>query len=166
MIYPSFNQSFIDLVPSNYSLSEELEIAMYNAIKFVQNIPMEKFDFSYAEGKWTIKEILQHLIDCERIFCYRALAIARNESQILLYFDENSYATTVSNQAKQRHLKSILEEFSHVRLATISLYKSLSNQDLQKVGKVGTYQISVDAIFAVILGHQIHHINFFDKTYL
>lgn len=166
MLYPQFYDNYIKLIPQSYSLVEELEIGMYDCIKFTQNIPMDKFDYAYAEGKWTIKEILQHLIDCERIFCYRALSIARNESQSLLYFDENSYAQVVSNEAKSRHLKGILEEFSHVRLSTMALYKSLTNTDLEKTGTIGTYEISVKAIFAVILGHQIHHLKFFEKTYL
>ena len=166
MTYPDFDDYFIKLVPQDYTLAEELEIGMYNCIKFVQNIPMDKFDYAYAPGKWTIKEILQHLIDCERIFTYRALSIARNESQTLLYFDENLYAKTVSLQAQKRHLKSLLEEFSHVRLSTIALLKSLTIDDLQKVGQIDTYKISVDAIFMVILGHQLHHVNFFEKTYL
>jgi len=166
MIYPDFDAYYINLIPTEYSLVEELEINLYSGIKFVQNIPIDKFDFSYAEGKWTIKEILQHLIDCERIFAYRALAIARNEPNAFLTFDENLYAQTASDQAKKRHLKAILEEFSLVRHSTIALYKSFTDADLQKVGQIGNYNISVQAIFAVILGHQIHHINFYQKTYL
>ena len=166
MVYPKFYESYTNLVPQGYSLVEELEINLYECIKFAQNIPMDKFDYTYAEGKWTIKEILQHLIDCERIFSYRALSIARNETQTLLYFDENLYAATVSEKAKERHLKGILEEFSHVRLSTISLLKSLSNDDKLKVGNIGDYQISVAAIFSVILGHQLHHLQFYSKTYL
>lgn len=166
MTYPEFDDYYINLVPKAYTLAEQLEISLYDCIKFVQNIPMDKFDYAYAEGKWTIKEILQHLIDCERIFSYRALSFARNETQTLLYFDENLYANVVSENAKSRHLKSILEEFSHVRLSNISLLKSFSDKELSKIGTIGDYKISVDAIFTVILGHQIHHLNFFEKTYL
>ncbi|UYW02559.1 DinB family protein [Flavobacterium agricola] len=166
MIYPDFDAYYVGLIPSDYTLVESLEIQLYEGIKFVQNIPMDKFDYAYAEGKWTIKEILQHLIDCERIFAYRALAIARNDKNTMLLFDENLYAQTVAEQAKKRHLKAILEELSHVRLSTIALYKSLTTADLNKVGLIGNYEISVDAIFAVILGHQIHHLNFFEKQYL
>ena len=71
--------TYINQVSGEYTLVEELEISVHRLIKFVQNIPMDKFDYRYAEGKWTIKDILQHLIDTERIFAYRALRFARND---------------------------------------------------------------------------------------
>lgn len=166
MIYPDFYASYINLVSSQNKLSEELEIQLYEAIKFVQNIPMDKFDYSYAPGKWTIKEILQHLIDCERIFAYRALAIARNDKQSLLLFDENLYANTVSENAKNRHLKNILEEWTLLRQSNIQLLKSFSKNELERVGTIGENPISVGAIFYIILGHQLHHFNFYQERYL
>ena len=75
--YAAYFQSYINQVSNEYTLIEELEISVHRLIKFVQNIPMDKFDYRYAEGKWTIKDILQHLIDAERIFSYRALCFAR-----------------------------------------------------------------------------------------
>lgn len=74
--YASFYANYIASVSDEYTLMEELEISVHRLIKFVQNIPMDKYDYRYAEGKWTIKDILQHLIDAERIFAYRALRFA------------------------------------------------------------------------------------------
>ena len=166
MIYPEYYHSYVKLVSNENKLSEELEIQLYEAIKFVQNIPMDKFDFAYAPGKWTIKEILQHLIDCERIFAYRALSIARGEQQALPLFDENLYANTVSENAKKRHLKSILEDWTLLRQSNLQFLKSLSADDLNKVGNIGENEIAVGAIFYILLGHQLHHFNVFKERYL
>ena len=76
----------------NVNLIEELEISLHDFIRFVQNIPMDKFDYRYAEGKWTIKDIIQHIIDCERIFAYRALRFSRNDKTPLASFEEDDYA--------------------------------------------------------------------------
>ena len=83
--------TYINQVSSEYTLTEELEISVHRLIKFVQNIPLDKFDYRYAEGKWTIKDIIQHLIDAERIFAYRALRFARNDKTKLPGFEENDY---------------------------------------------------------------------------
>ena len=88
--YPDFYAAYIETL-ENVQLLEDLEVALHQFIKFVQNIPMEKFDYRYAEGKWTIKEIIQHLIDCERVFSYRALRFSRNDKTPLPGFDEDSY---------------------------------------------------------------------------
>ena len=85
--YPDFYSAYIETL-ENVQLIEDLEISLHQFIKFVQNIPMDKFDYRYAENKWTIKEIIQHLIDCERIFSYRALRFSRNDKTPLPSFDE------------------------------------------------------------------------------
>jgi hypothetical protein len=84
------------------NLIEELEISLHDFIKFVQNIPMDKFDYRYAEGKWTIKDIIQHLIDTERIFSYRAMRISRNDKTPLASFDEDDY---INNTNAKRNLQ-------------------------------------------------------------
>ena len=88
--YSQFNATYIKAL-ENVELLEELEISLHDFIKFVQNIPMDKFDYRYAEGKWTIKDIIQHIIDAERIFAYRALRISRNDKTPLPGFEENDY---------------------------------------------------------------------------
>src|SRR3954471_3980980 len=77
--FAGFYATYINQVSNEYTLVEELEISVHRLIKFVQNIPLDKFDYRYADGKWTIKDIIQHLIDAERIFAYRALRFARND---------------------------------------------------------------------------------------
>ena len=88
--YSQFNATYIAAL-ENVEMFEELEISLHGFIKFVQNIALDKFDYSYADGKWTIKEIIQHIIDTERIFGYRALRISRNDKTPLPGFEENDY---------------------------------------------------------------------------
>src|SRR5690554_1876422 len=111
--YPEYYQGYLKNIELSSDLFEELEASHHYFIKFVQDIPMEKHDYRYDTGKWTIKEIIQHLIDCERVFAYRALCFSRNDKTELPGFDENSYAD--NSNGNQRHLKDLLMEFSLVR---------------------------------------------------
>lgn len=148
----------------NVNLIEELEISLHDFIKFVQNIPMDKFDYRYAEGKWTIKEIIQHIIDTERIFAYRALRFSRNDKTALPGFEENDYVDNTN--ANARGLQDLLTEFSAVRHSNLLFYKSLSEEQLKRVGTASNNQISVRALGFIIIGHQKHHQKVFQERYL
>ncbi|KIA99401.1 DinB family protein [Flavobacterium sp. AJR] len=146
------------------NLIEELEISLHDFIKFVQNIPMDKFDYRYAEGKWTIKEIIQHIIDTERIFAYRALRFSRNDKTGLPSFDENDYVDNTN--ANARSIQDLLTELSAVRHSNLLFYKSLSEEQLKRIGTASNNQISVRALGFVIIGHQKHHQKVFQERYL
>jgi uncharacterized damage-inducible protein DinB len=161
--YPNFYSAYIETL-ENVQLIENLEISVHEFIKFVQNIPMDKFDYRYAEGKWTIKEIIQHLIDCERIFSYRALRFSRNDKTPLPSFDEDSY--TESTAGNLRSIQDLLTEMAVVRQSTLSLFKSFSQEQLMKIGIASEKEVSVRAIGFIIIGHQKHHQNIFQKRYL
>lgn len=162
--YASFYAAYIDSVSDEYSLMEELEISVHRLIKFVQNIPMDKFDYRYAEGKWTIKDILLHLIDAERIFAYRALRFARKDKTPLASFDENVYVDEA--RANTRSIQDLLTELAVVRQSTLSLFKSFSGEDLMQVGIASNNPMSVRALGFVIIGHQNHHKRVFEERYL
>jgi uncharacterized damage-inducible protein DinB len=162
--YAPYFQRYIDQIDSTYTLIEELEIAVHRLIKFVQNIPLDKFDYQYAEGKWTIKDILQHLIDTERVFAYRALRIARNDTTLLPGFDENLFAEVA--QSNTRSLQELLTELGVVRQATLCLFKSLKQEDFFKTGTASNQLISVRALGFLIIGHQNHHQRIFQERYL
>jgi len=162
--YAPFYGTYIDQVSDEYSLVEELEISVHRLIKFVQDIPMDKFDYRYAEGKWTIKDILQHLIDAERIFTYRALRFARKDTTDLPGFDENDYVDATN--ANARNIMSLLTELSAVRHSTLLLFKSFSDEDLMRRGTANNNRISVRALGFVIIGHQNHHQRVFKERYL
>lgn len=162
--YSEHLAAYINQVSNEYPLLEELEISIHRLIKFVQNIPMNKFDYRYAEGKWTIKEILQHLIDAERIFAYRALRFARNDKTPLPGFDENDYAAEA--HADKRSIQELLTELAVVRQATQSLFKSFSQEELLRKGSASNNPVSVRALGFVIIGHQNHHERIFQERYL
>ncbi|ESU24944.1 hypothetical protein FEDK69T_05010 [Flavobacterium enshiense DK69] len=164
--FAPYYKTYIDAMEDNVNLLDELEISLYKTIKFVQDIPMDKFDYRYAEGKWTIKEILQHIIDAERVFAYRALRFSRSDETPLSSFDENKYADVVNPVANKRHLKDLLTELTAVRHATITLFKSFTEEDLVKKGVASNNPMSVRALGFVIIGHQNHHMNVFKERYL
>ncbi|WP_395043236.1 DinB family protein [Flavobacterium sp.] len=145
-------------------LIEELEIALHRFIRFVQDIPIEKHDYAYAEGKWTIKDIIQHLIDCERIFSYRALCFARNDKTFLPGFEENDYANEA--KGKNRSLISLLTELAAVRQATLLLFKDFTEDELLRLGTASNNSMSVRAVGFIIIGHQNHHQKIFEDRYL
>lgn len=145
-------------------LIDELEICLHDFIRFVQNLPMDKFDYRYAEDKWTIKEIIQHIIDTERILAYRSLRISRNDSTPLAGFDENSYANnTIANK---RSLQDLLTELSAVRHSNLLLFKSFSQEQLVIKGIASDQPISVRALGFMIIGHQKYHQKIFKERYL
>lgn len=162
--YASYYQTYINQVDDTYSLIEELEISVHRLIKFVQDIPMDKFDYRYAEGKWTIKDILQHLIDAERIFSYRALRFARKDMTPLASFEENDYVDEA--HANSRSIQDLLTECAVVRQSTLSLFKSFSDEELLRIGVASDNPMSVRALGFVIIGHQNHHVKVFQERYL
>ncbi|UPT70891.1 MAG: DinB family protein [Flavobacterium sp. JAD_PAG50586_2] len=162
--YASFYRTYIGQVSEEYTLIEELEISVHRLIKFVQNIPMDKFDYRYEEGKWTIKDILQHIIDAERIFAYRALRFARNDKTALASFEENDYA--VEADGNKRSIQELLTELAVVRQSTLFLFKSFSNEELLRNGIASNNPMSVRALGFVIIGHQNHHQRVFEERYL
>jgi hypothetical protein len=161
--YADFYKSYIQAL-EDVELIEELEISLHDFIRFVQNIPMDKFDYRYADGKWTIKEIIQHLIDSERVFSYRALRISRNDKTPLPGFDENEYVA--NSNGNKRNLQGLLTELAVVRQATLSLFNSFSQEQLQYVGIASDNEVSVRAIGFIIIGHQKHHQKIFAERYL
>lgn len=161
--FAPFYKNYITLA-NEADLVEELEISVHEFIKFVQNIPMDKFDYRYAPGKWTIKDIIQHLIDSERVFAYRALRIARNDKTLLPGFEENDFADYAN--ANDRKLQEMLTELALVRQSTILLFKNFSDAVLQRTGTASEKPVSVRALGFIIIGHQKHHQNIFQERYL
>lgn len=161
--YAKFYSPYINAL-QNVELIEELEICLHDFIKFVQNIPMDKFDFRYAEGKWTIKDIIQHLIDAERVFSYRAMRISRNDKTPLPGFEENDYVDNTN--ANGRSIQDLLTELSAVRQSTLLLFKSFSEEQFGRIGVASNADVSVRAIGFIIIGHQKHHQKVFQERYL
>ena len=161
--YAPFYSPYISTL-NNVDLLEELEISLHDFIRFVREIPMDKHDYRYAENKWTSKDIIQHLIDAERIFSYRALRIARHDQTPLPGFEENDYVDTANGG--NRSINDLLTELSVVRHATLLLFKSFDEAQLLRKGIASNNEISVRAIGFIIIGHQKHHQRIFAERYL
>ncbi len=133
---------------------------------FIYSLPAEKLLYRYAYGKWSIKEILVHIVDDERIFSYRALRFARNEKLNLTGFDQDSYA--IYSEADKRDLGNIFDEYEAVRNSTITLFNGLPGNSLDRMGH-GTglaNDATVRALAYHIAGHELHHVNFIKENYL
>jgi len=154
---------YIDLVETN-DLISALEASTVHRDAFWNQISEERSRFRYAQGKWSIKELLQHIIDCERIFCYRALCFARNETIPLPGFDENEYVR--SSSADERTFKSLVEELEAVRESSIVLFKSLTDLQLDIPGNANGSAMTARAAGFIIVGHEIHHANVIKERYL
>lgn len=161
--YPSNFQRYIDEVKED-DLKTAFKNQMPAAEIFFQSIGEELSKRKYAEGKWTIKEVLQHVIDAERVFGYRALCFARKEEQPLPSFDENEYA--VNSNANDRDWQELVAEFSSVRKSTEYLYNSFSTEAINAAGKASDYTIGVSALGFVIAGHLNHHIRIIQERYI
>lgn len=161
--YAPYYQTYIDSFGAG-ELMEELEISMHEFIRFVQEVPLGKHDFRYADGKWTLKDIILHLIDAERIFAYRALRIGRGDQTPFPGFEEDDYV--LAARANERHLKHLLEEFAAIRHATLLLYKGFSDEELKRIGTASGRNISVRALGFITVGHLRHHTRVFAERYL
>lgn len=168
--YPSYSSIYLDLLEDDGNILEQLWQNFLTIKKFIRQLPEEKLKFRYAPGKWTIKEILVHLIDDERIFAYRALRYARNDSTPLHGFDENLYSK--HSGANARSLDSIFEEYETVRKATLSLFQNLPEASLTRGGKGIDFDGSiinkrtVRGLAYHIAGHELRHFNIIKERYL
>ncbi|MFM9825878.1 DinB family protein [Flavobacterium sp.] len=162
--YSSFNATYINAVDQNVDLIDCFEMGFEEMISIISKTPFDKLKFRYAFGKWTIKDIIQHIIDVERIFSYRALRISRNDTTPLPGFEENDYVENTN--ANGRSIQDLLNELKVVRTATIILFKSFSNEQLKNLGIASNNPISVRAIGFIIIGHQHHHFKIIKERYL
>ena len=161
--YAVYFDRYISQVPE-----DDLEQAIKNQSKifpdFLHSISEEKSLHAYAEGKWTLREVLQHIIDAERIFNYRALCIARKETVSLPGFDENTYAANSNGNA--RKWQSLVDELMHVRNATEDLYLSFTEEMLWQKGLSNNNIITPLGLGFITIGHVYHHKKIIEERYL
>jgi uncharacterized damage-inducible protein DinB len=163
--YAPYFEQYIKLVYSeDTSILENLMSSQKEFESLLRNIPKEKHNFSYAEGKWTLKEVIQHIIDTERIFCYRALCFARNDKTSLPGYDQDVFVD--NDNANDRNYYDLLDEMELLRKSTIHLYKSFSEEALLRIGVASDEKMSVRALGYLFSGHQIHHLNVVKERYL
>jgi uncharacterized damage-inducible protein DinB len=161
--YSSSYKGYVELV-SGKDIMKTLEEQFDEVEQFFNSIPQDKAGFRYNEGKWSIREILGHMSDTERIFAYRALRISRKDRTALPGFDENEYVR-YSNFDKQT-MSDLLEHFLFIRKSTIAMFKTMDEEMTKLSGTVNNNQVSVRAIAHIIAGHAQHHINIIKERYL
>jgi DinB superfamily len=161
---PPFFDKYILRNNPEMSLAEGLEL---NSPEKIINLQLEKLlkigDKVYAPDKWTIKQIVQHCIDTERIMSFRALSFARGEKNEIFGFDENAYADNAD--VSLTTLEDLISEYSLLRKSTVDLFKNLKEKDLQKKGTASKIDISPLALGFVIVGHPMHHFNVIEERY-
>jgi len=161
--FPHYFGRYISQVTTD-SLSEAVKKYAEPLSLFYTNLPEEKAGYAYAPGKWTLQELLQHVVDTERIMSYRLLRIARKDKTPLPSFDENIYAE--NSLANRRGFASIKEEFLAVRRSTDLLIRSLSEEQLSAEGISSNLPVTANAVGYIIFGHMLHHKNVVEEKYL
>jgi uncharacterized damage-inducible protein DinB len=160
---PEFYHKYVKLVAEE-SAVEALTASTPLMLTFFHKIPEQTWDHRYAEGKWSIKELVQHMIDTERIFSYRALCFSRGEKGSLPGFDENTYAAW--SDADRRNKEDLIREFSAVREATLLLFRSFTEDQLNRTGIANNNPVSVNGIGFITAGHMLHHLDILQDRYL
>ncbi len=160
---PEYYHRYVNLVGDGDVLSHLDEIKEEH-LSFLSGLPAHKHEYRYAENKWTLKEILAHIIDTERIMAYRALCFARNDKTELPGFDQDSYV--IHSNANNRLWTDLLRDYSAVRTNTLLLFNGFEDEMWNNIGNANNKQISVHGLAYVIAGHDIHHINIIRERYL
>ncbi|MGB8214650.1 MAG: DinB family protein [Anaerolineales bacterium] len=161
--YAPYAITYINLVPPDGLFLEHLQTQVQSTRELILAFPPEKCSWRWAEGEWTIKEILVHILDSERIFCYRALRFARNDATPLAGFEQDAYVPYTG--ANERTLPAILAEYAAVRQATLTFFDSLDENALTRTGLVTGNRVSVRAAAWMIAGHEIHHLHSIQENY-
>lgn len=168
--YPSYSQAYFDLIKTDTDILQELSDNFFKLKELIYSLPADRLEYQYAENKWTIKEILVHNIDDERIFSYRALRYARNDNTPLHGFEQNDY--TRYAYANGRSLESIFEEYESVRNATLTLFQNLPEDSFMRRGGMmdsGGHINNIRTVRALvyhIAGHELNHVKIIKERYL
>ncbi|NUQ80773.1 MAG: DinB family protein [Bacteroidetes bacterium] len=160
---PPYGWKYINLLPGT-DLHHELIRTRDLTVQVVNGIPSDQGHFAYAEGKWTIGELIAHVSDAERVFAYRALRFSRQDTTELPGFDEDWYAPR--SHARHRTLDDILHEYVTIRSATLSLFGYLTDEMLDFRGKANKVVYTARSLGWMVAGHNQHHINILQERYL
>jgi hypothetical protein len=161
--YPEWFAAEIEPVPYN-DLLTGLSEAYTASYALLSGLDEEQLLFRYQEGKWTIREMWQHMLDVERVLSYRALRYARNDKTVLTGFDQEDYA--IESRANKRRWSDMMEEYTHLRMASISLFNSFDGEMQMRRGTAGRSELTVRAIGYLVLGHDMHHLETVKNKYL
>ncbi|MBR9913711.1 MAG: DinB family protein [Algicola sp.] len=161
--YHPYYQGYIEK-SGDAKLNDGLRSNMKFIINFLEAIPEEKQEYRYEPRKWTIKEIVQHLIDTERVFTYRALCMARGDKTLLPGYDQDDYVST--SDANSRTMHDLIDEYRAVRLASSYLFHSLTTDMLAEKGIANNSNLTARAVVFILIGHENHHCQIIEERYL
>ncbi|WP_136480821.1 DinB family protein [Cognatitamlana onchidii] len=162
--YDVFYSTYIDKLHEESVLLELYERGMTQVVEFFKSIPKEKIAYKYEVGKWSVKEVFQHIIDTERVFMHRCFRISRHDSAPLAGFNQNDYIQPA--QVHKKTLNALIEEYRAVRNNSIVFLKSVSKEDLTHIGNANGSAMSGRAAAFAVIGHERHHIQILKERYL
>lgn len=160
--YGDFYEGYINLVDQPNAIQSLIRQGQ-QIYALVQQLTKDEANHRYADNKWSVKEIIGHLVDTERIMAYRALCISRGEQQSLPGYDHDSYVEQAGFE--NRSLQSLSAEYDALRNANISMFSSFSKEQMLRKGTANKISVSVRALAFIIVGHEKHHLNILDEKY-
>jgi len=163
VVSAEYFKRYINVVKEDDAM-EALDNNLKSFLKLLKRIPRKKINYAYGEGKWTIKQVVQHVIDTERVFAYRALRFSKNEGVDLSGFDENVWGD--NTPVDQRKWKDMIEEFKHLRKANIAMFNSFTKEQWLLSGTANNNLLNVTALGFMCAGHVQHHIGILKERYL
>jgi uncharacterized damage-inducible protein DinB len=161
--YAPYYGRYVSLVPEG-DIVQILSSQLEETLSLLGNIPESQAGYRYAPDKWSIKEVIGHIVDSERIFAYRVLRFARNDDAPIEGFDQDKFAQ--NSAFDERSLADIVEEFDHVRRSNLLLFRSLNDEALGRQGIASEVEVSVRALIYIIAGHERHHMEILKTRYL
>jgi hypothetical protein len=161
--YAPYYDQYISILPDE-DILKILENQMNSSEEFLRTFSEEQGNYSYAEGKWTMKEVIGHIIDTERVMAYRALSFSRGEKQSLPGFEQDDYIA--NGNCNDRTLDDLIGELKAVRTANLIMFRSFSDEMLKRGGIASDNKITVLALIYIIAGHEKHHIRILREKYL
>lgn len=161
--YPTYAEGYVARVPDG-DIVAILGRQLQDTLALIRIIPEARGDFRYAEGKWSVKEVIGHVIDAERVFAYRALRFARGDATELAGFEQDDYVR--GGSFDKRSLSDLAGEYQHVRRATISLFANLDDQAWTRRGTANKNEVSVRGLAFIVAGHERHHVDILRTRYL
>jgi len=161
--YAPYFDKYVSLVPEG-EIVATLGLQIESTLSLIRGLSESQGDLRYAPGKWSVKEVVGHLIDAERIFAYRALRFARHDATPLSGFDENSYVANAG--FRSRSLADLAEEFEYTRKSNVYLFRHLDGDSWLLRGAANDNEISVRALAYNIAGHELHHVGILRSRYL
>lgn len=141
-----------------------IHLSTQQMVEFIESVPSDKEDYAYEEEKWTIKQLVKHLIDSDLVFIYRAITIARNDKAMLPGYEQNDWAEVVD--LTNTNIKELKEEFLALRQFIVSSLGKLKHEDLNRIGNANNSPVTPLSTAFIIAGHTVHHLNVLKERYV